>query len=69
MFNKFCFCIEKNASNFTYHALIWLSMKIRGAASGLWDCGFEPHTGHDHDSSYDTTTTITVLVGRKWTQE
>ena len=20
------------------------------------DCGFEPHTGHDHDSSYDTST-------------
>ena len=21
-----------------------------------WDCGFEHHTGRDHDSSYDTST-------------
>ena len=21
-----------------------------------WDCGFEPHKGHDHDPSYDTNT-------------
>ena len=26
------------------------------SASQHWDCGFEPHTGHDHDSSYDTST-------------
>ena len=26
------------------------------SASQLRDCGFEPHTGHDHDTSYDTST-------------
>ena len=25
-------------------------------ASQPWDRGFEPHTGHDHDSSYDIST-------------
>ena len=24
------------------------------SASQPRDCGFEPYTGHDHDSSYDT---------------
>ena len=28
----------------------------KGSASQPWDCGFEPHMGHDHDSSYDTST-------------
>ena len=26
------------------------------SASQPWDCGFEPNTGHNHDSSYDTST-------------
>ena len=26
------------------------------SASQLQDHGFEPHKGHDHDSSYDTST-------------
>ena len=26
------------------------------SASQPWDHGVEPHTGHNHDSSYDTST-------------
>ena len=31
------------------------------SASQPRDCGFEPHTGHDHDSSYDTSTGWLVI--------
>ena len=35
-------------------------MKIadKMSASQPRDRGFEPHTGHDHDSSYDTSTSL-----------
>ena len=29
---------------------------VKVSASQPRDPGFEPHTGHDHDSSYDTST-------------
>ena len=30
------------------------SLMDKVSASQPWDCGFESYTGHDHDSSYDT---------------
>ena len=32
----------------------WANDKV--SASQPWDHGFEPHMGHDHVSSYDTST-------------
>ena len=31
-------------------------LMIKVSALQTWDRGFEPHTGHNHDSSYDTST-------------
>ena len=41
-------------TNFFYHYSGGLMDKV--SASQPQNHGFEPHTGHDHDSSYDTST-------------
>ena len=45
---------SENELKKTREAMAALMDKV--SASQIRDGGFEPHTGHDHDSSYDTST-------------
>ena len=47
---QIAFHLKMTASKGSY------GMMDKASASQPWDHGFEPHTGHDHDFSYDTCT-------------